>query len=119
MPKTKERAQLNDGVLAVYALKNSVIGGGKPVSQLVVKQPLLRYEERTVGMNRYWSGLQNKVRVDWMVRVQRIKSISTQDIAIRHDGEQYKIVQIQYPHDVEPACMDLSLERVTERYAVN
>lgn len=106
----------NDGVLTVYRLEDAAQPGRKPDTQLVEKVPLLRYAERIVGMNRYWSGLQNKVRVDWMVRTQRLDIVSTQDVVIRQDGEQYRIVQIQYPRDIAPRCMDLSLERVVERY---
>jgi len=38
--------------------------------------------------------------------------VSTQDVAIPNDGRQYRIVQVQYPEDVQPPVMDLTLEEV-------
>jgi hypothetical protein len=46
--------------------------------------------------------------------VSQIREVSTHDIAIPNDGKHYDIVQIQYPEDIEPPVMDLSLERIKE-----
>lgn len=67
-------------------------------------------------MGRFWTAMQAKVRVEQILRVPRLDSISSQDVAVPNDGKQYKIVQIQFPKDVVPPCMDLSLERVDADY---
>lgn len=108
----------NDGVLTVYSVGNIASAGNKPKNGLTSKLIGLRYEERVVGMSRYWTALQAQAKVNQMLRVPRINSVSIQDIVIPIDGKQYKIVQIQYIQDVEPACMDLSLERVTADYDI-
>ena len=69
-------------------------------------------------MGRFWTAMQAHAKVEQLLRVPRVSTISTQDIAIPIDGEQYKIIQIQYPQDVEPPCMDLSLERVDSDYEI-
>lgn len=108
----------NDGVLTVYSVGNIASAGNKPKSSLILKLGGLRYEERVVGMSRFWSAMQAQAKVSQMLRVPRINTVSTQDVVIPVDGKQYKIVQIQYIQDVEPACMDLSLERVTADYDI-
>lgn len=108
----------NDGILTVYSVGNIASAGNKPKNGLTAKINNLRYEERVVGMSRYYLAAQAQVKVNHMLRVPRINSVSTQDIVIPTDGKQYKIVQIQYIQGVEPACMDLSLERVTADYDI-
>ncbi len=109
----------NDGVVSIYTVGNIATAGNMPKEGLTLKfEKPLPYEERTVGMGRYWAAMQNQVKVQQMLRVQRINNLSTQDVAIPIDGEQYKIVQVQYPKDVEPPCMDLSLERLVAEYDI-
>lgn len=108
----------NDGVVNIYSVGNIAGPGNMPKDGLTLKVGSLHYEERTVGMGRFWIALQTQVKVEQILRVPRINPISTQDIAIPNDGEQYKIKQIQYPKDVEPPCMDLSLERVDSNYDI-
>jgi hypothetical protein len=108
----------NDGILTVYNVGNIASAGNKPKSSLTSKISNLRYEERVVGMSRYYIAAQAQIKVNHMLRVPRINSVSTQDVVIPADGKQYKIVQIQYIQDVEPPSMDLSLERVTADYDI-
>ena len=108
----------NDGVLAVYSVDNSADGGRRPIERLSLKIPTLRYEERTVGINRYWTGIQNAVRIDRLLRVPRHESVSNQDAVILHNGERYTVQQVQYPTDVTPPSMDLSLERTERAYEI-
>jgi len=104
---------LNDGVLEVYA--NDRADG---VDNLTIKHGCLRYDERTVGINRYYKAKQENVEITRLLRVQRLRDISTQDIAVTEVGEQYHIRRIVYPKDVVPPCCDLSLERVTQNYDI-
>lgn len=106
----------NDGVVNIYSVGNIAAQGNMPKDGLTMKVSLLRYEERTVGMGRFWSAKQATVKIDQLIRTPQLRNVSTQDVAVLIDGEQYKIVQIQYPPDVEPPSMDLSLERLEAAY---
>jgi len=108
----------NDGVVNIYTVGNIAPDGDMPQEGLTLKVGPLRYKERTVGMSRFWTALQNQVQVDMLLRVPLIRGVSTQDVAIPVDGQQYKIKQIQYPEDVEPPVMDLSLERIDAKYDI-
>lgn len=106
-----------DGVVKIYTVTNISLPGNMPKDGLVLKNTL-RYDERTVGMGRFWTAMQAQVKVEQLLRMPRLGIISTQDIAVPNDGEQYKIIQIQYPDGVEPPSMDLSLERVDSNYEI-
>ncbi len=112
----------NDGVVNIYSIENIASPGDMPKDKLVLKVSNLRYKERTVGMRRFWTALQNNVKVDMIIRVpctpMKLAAISTQDIVIPTDGKQYQIVQIQKPEDIYPPVMDLSLERVDAAYDI-
>lgn len=108
----------NDGIVNIYSIDNIAELGNLPKEGLTFKVGPLHYEERTVGMSRFWTAKQANAKIEQMLRVPRINSISAQDIAIPVDGEQYKIIQIQYPKDVSTPCMDLSLERIDSNYAI-
>jgi cellobiose phosphorylase len=109
----------NDGVVNIYSVANIADAGKMPEEGITIKVSALHYEERTVGMSRFYTAMQNQAKVEQMLRVPRIDSVSSQDVAIPNDGNQYKIIQVQYPKDVEPPVMDLSLERLEANYAIS
>jgi hypothetical protein len=100
-----------------YSVSNIAASGDMPKDglTLTMEKPL-PYEERTVGINRYWSAMQVQARIDLVIRTPQIREACVHDVAVTHDGEQYDIKQIQYPPDVEPPSMDLSLERLATKY---
>jgi hypothetical protein len=108
----------NDGILNIYEVKNIAEAGKKPIKGLTKKVSSLRFEERIVGMSRFWTAKQSQVQINQMLRTPRINSVSTQDVVIPVDGKQYEIKQIQYISDVDPPCMDLSLERLVTAYDI-
>lgn len=116
-PKTLTQP-FNDGIINIYSVGNIAAPGDKPKDVLTLKVSNLRYQERIVGMNRYWTAKQEQAQISQLVRVQRINSVTTHDVVIL-DGHQYDIAQIQYPQDTEPPCMDLSLERLEVAYEIN
>jgi hypothetical protein len=107
----------NDGILHIYSVENIAESGNLPKDRLKAKISNLRYSERVVGMVRYWTAFQNQIQINQMVRTQRIDSVNVHDVAVLN-GKYYDIVQIQYVQDVEPACMDLSLERLETEYEI-
>lgn len=103
-----------DGVLSVYSIKNISEPGDRKVDKLVTKYNRLRFDIRTVGMNRFWNAMQNKIEIEELLRTPRIMDVTTQDIVLLR-GYQYKIEQIQYLAE-EPRSMDLSLRRLETEY---
>ena len=119
----KQTQSFCDGVVNIYKVGNTAEPGDMPVDGLVLKQTL-RYHERTVGMGRYYAALQNNIKVDFVIRCPEARGLSEKNtdilVAILIDGQQYKVIQIQYIEDAEPPSMDLSLERIgDEPYAIS
>lgn len=112
--------EFNDGVVNIFTVANNALPGDTPKKKLRVKHEGLRYEERTVGMGRFWTAAQNNVKIDIILRVPRMRDVCTQDIAIpSFDKQQYEIKQVQYPPDVQPPVMDLSLQRLGAVYELD
>lgn len=106
----------NDGVAKIYSVSTS---GNMPRKELTLRLTnSLPYEERMVGMSRYWAALQEQTRIERLLRMPRNDAVEREDVVIPIDGQQYVIKQIQYPPDVEPKSMDLSLEKVQVAYAI-
>lgn len=106
----------NDGIVDIYWIKNEASPGDTPKYVLKDKILNLRYEERTVGINRFWAAKQEQTQIEMLMRTQRL-DIKTHDIAVIRE-QQYKILQIQHPKNVTPPCMDLSLERLEVAYEI-
>lgn len=114
MLQSKAQA-FNDGVVKIYEVANISQPGEMPTEGLTLKKTL-RYKERTVGLTRFWTAKQANVNVKYVLRCQRQRDTSAQDVAVPNDGKQYRIVQIQYPEDIDPPVMDLTLEELTQAY---
>jgi hypothetical protein len=111
----KRQQSYNDGVLSIYAIENIAGQGDMPQDGLTLRVGPLRFAKRTVGMSRFWSGQQSGARIDLLLRIPRAPGITSEDVAVLHDGNQYTIRQIQEPEDVLPPSLDLSLERIAVR----
>ena len=108
----------NDGIVKIYSVGNVSVPGGIPKEELTLMR-MLRYKERTVGFNRYYVAMQNNIEVAFVIRCQQLRDVKPNNVAILIDGDQYRIRQIQYPEDIDPPVMDLTLERVGELYDVS
>jgi len=106
----------NDGVLAVYRVDNIAAPGNRLKDGLLLKFGSIPYEERTVGVTRFVLNMQAQSTIVKLLRIPYVNGVSMGDVVIPIDGEQYKIKQAQVIKEVEPKCLDLSLERVTTRY---
>lgn len=107
----------NDGIVKIYRVVDIALPGDMPKEGLIL-QLTLRYKERTVGLTRYYAALQNNIKVDFVIRCQQVREVLANDVAILVDENQYRVMQVQYPEDVEPPVMDLTLEKVGEFYDV-
>jgi hypothetical protein len=115
MPKKTQ--SFNDGIVKIYTVSDIGIDGGMPTEALTRKRAL-RYHERTVGLTRFYTARQANVEVKYVLRCPRLRDVSAQDVAIPNYGKQYRIVQVQYPKDIGPPVMDLTLEELLQEYDI-
>lgn len=107
---------LNDGTVQICDVVDVSEPGYRPVQKLHPKV-LLRYENQRVGISRFYSGMQNQIQVDKVIRVPKALVITTQDVAVTEDGAEYRIRQVQNVLDVYPRCLDLTLSRIDQEDA--
>lgn len=107
---------LNDGTVQICDVVDVSEPGYRPVQKLHPKV-LLRYENQRVGISRFYSGMQNQIQVDKVIRVPKALVITTQDVAVTEDGAEYRIRQVQDVLDVYPRCLDLTLSRIDQEDA--
>lgn len=113
-----QNQMFNDGVVRIYHIENSAPPGAKPVEVPMLKARL-RYAERTVGIQRHYTALQVNSVIRYLLRVPLRREVSVQDIAVPNDGNQYRISLVQYPENIVPPVMDLTLEDTTAKYDLN
>lgn len=116
-PRREISQTYNDGIVAVYTVTDAAEPGEMPRKALSLKIKL-NYEERRLGITRYYQAQQNNVSVEKIVRVPRHAEITNQDVAITEDGKQYRIDMVQTAEDVFPPSYDLTLAKVTHNYEV-
>lgn len=107
----------NDGVVSIYEVGNTALPGDMPKEGLIPKLTL-RYKERTVGFNRYYAAIKENVKVAYVIRCPQVRSVKANNIAILIGSDQYRIELVQYPEDLEPPVMDLTLEKVSDFYDI-
>lgn len=108
---------LDSGTLTVWRGMNSAPAGSMPVLKYAQIWGSY-YEDRTVGIQRYYTAMQHDSRVDAMVRVNRTYEVRPADDRVvlspfsHQDGSAYRIIQLQQVLDDDglPAT-DLTLER--------
>lgn len=103
----------NDGVLTVCAVQDAAPAGYLPQNRLEEKCKL-PFAEQRVGVTRYYAARQNQINVERVLRIPRVAGVTNQDVAITHDGVQYRIDQVQTVPDVYPPSLDLTLVRYTQ-----
>lgn len=119
---------LYDGTLEIHEVANIAPPGKYPVEglKLVYRLP---YRERTVGIQRYYTAKEHQSNITHVVRCPRppdrivkgvtVEVVSTLEKVVLPTGQQYSIVQVQYPEDIVPRVMDLSLEVMRQRMEVH
>lgn len=102
----------NDGLLKISSVKDISLLDVMVTSNLTDSHTGIRYEDRTVGMSRFWQASQSDVKIARLLRCQKISDVTALDVVTTEDGQSYKIEQIQYPKGIDPPSMDLSLSVV-------
>lgn len=108
--------QYNDGVVTIYSVTDAAAPGRQPKEELAEKY-VLRFQERALGINRLYLSRQNHAQIDRVIRVQRV-GVSSQDVAITHDGKQYRVDTVQAVMDAYPPSLDLSLRAIEAKFEV-
>ena len=106
-----------DGVVKIYTVTNSAQPGYQPVPALALKC-VLRYEEQRLGIQRYYTGQQNQIQIERVIRTPRYGNVTNQDIAVTESGKQYGIDLVQTVTDVYPASQDITLTKIEQKYEV-
>lgn len=119
-PRTDNGVTQNfgDGVVKIYTVTNSAQPGYQPVPALTLKC-VLRYEEQRLGIQRYYSGRQNQVEIERVLRVPRYGGITNQDVAVTEDGRQFRVDMVQNVTDVYPASLDITLAKIEQEIEVS
>lgn len=107
----------NDGIVNIYTVQDGAAPGYRPMPVLVLVKRM-RYQERYLGINRLYSGRQNQVDIQRIVRVQKVPGVSNQNVAITEDGQQYRIDSVQDVIGAYPPSLDLTLATVEQKYEV-
>lgn len=103
----------NDGIVRIYSVEDTAAPGYAPVETPALKITL-PYEERRLGISRYFYGQQNQMQIDRVLRVQRAGKVNTQDIAVTEDGQNYRVDLVQSVFDVWPESVDLTLSKIEQ-----
>lgn len=106
-----------DGVVRIYTVTDAAQPGYQPKPVLTLAETLF-YEERRVGLQRYYTSKQAQVQVERVIRTQLRPSVNPQCVAATEDGVQYGIDLVQQVVDVYPASMDLTLTKIDQKYEV-
>ena len=103
----------NDGVVTIYAETDGAEPGYQPVPTLTEKI-VLRYEERRLGIQRYYQAMQNQVEIERVIRTQKVGNVTSQDVAVTECGKRYGIGMVQAVQNVYPPSQDITLTRIEQ-----
>lgn len=106
-----------DGVVRIYTVTDGAAPGYQPQPVLTLLETLF-YQERRVGLQRYYAGRQAQVEVERIIRTQLRPAVNPQCVAVTEDSVQYGIELVQQVQDVYPPSMDLTLVRIEQKYEV-
>lgn len=108
-PEHKVTQAFNDGELTVYRVTDEAKPGYLPEEKLT-KIVSLPYEQRKVGLYRYYQARQDQSRIQRVLRVpQPAQEITNLNKVITEDGREYRIDLVQTVPDVYPKSLDLTL----------
>lgn len=111
-PSNEITQSFNDGVVKIYSIKDSAAPGYMPNPTPTLLYTL-RYEEQRLGINRYYSAMQNQIDIEKVIRTPRVP-INNQNIAVTEDGRQYGIDMVQSVMDAFPPCIDITLTKIEQ-----
>lgn len=106
----------DDGILNIYKTVDISEPGMKPKIHLEPKEQYY-FSFDTIGITRYYTALQANQQISAVVNVPDWGDITTLDICVLEDGNQYRIAMRQPTTDENGLRITkLSLERISEEY---
>lgn len=115
-PKGEITQSYNDGVVTIYSVTDGAQPGYQPAPVLAEKIAL-RYEERRMGLQRYYQAMQDQVKIERVLRTPRAGGVTSQDVAITEDGRRYRVYMVQAVTDVYPPSVDITLSTIDQGVA--
>ena len=115
-PKGEITQSYNDGVVTIYSVTDGAQPGYQPAPVLEEKI-VLRYEERRMGLQRYYQAMQDQVKIERVLRTPRAGGVTSQDVAITEDGRRYRVYMVQAVTDVYPPSVDITLSTIDQGVA--
>ena len=115
-PKGEITQSYNDGVVTIYSVTDGAQPGYQPAPVLAEKI-VLRYEERRMGLQRYYQAMQDQVKIERVLRTPRAGGVTNQDVAITEDGRRYRVYMVQAVTDVYPPSVDITLSSIDQGVA--
>ena len=100
----------NDGIVTIYTVTDGAASGYMP-EPVLTEMVKLCYQERKLGIKRYYSAKQNMIHAERVIRVPSYGTlvINNQQIAETEDGNRHRIDLVQIVPDVYPPCQDITL----------
>lgn len=103
----------NSGMVSIYAVTDAAEPGYQPQASLVMVLHV-PYDERKLGIKRYYEAAQNQIHVERVIRIPKTNVVITnQHLAETEDGRRFRIDLIQSA-DVYPPSLDLTLVSYTQ-----
>lgn len=115
-PNNEITQQYNDGCVNIYRTSDKTPPGYQVREALEFKFHLY-FANMALGINRIYKSRQNQAEIVKVIRVPKV-NISPQDVAIIHDGTQYRIDTVQEAMGVYPPSLDLSLTAIKQKLEV-
>ena len=104
--KNKQFETFNDGNCHIHFIDEDGNAGKE--------KECLHFQERTVGIKRYYEAMTAKMQVDRLIRVP-FRSWLTNECLINLDGDIYEIRQVQTIPDSMPKTNDISIHLAKQR----
>ena len=111
--RPRQRAEIsqayNDGVVTIYSVRDGAASGFLP-EPTYTEIVTLCYQERKLGVKRYYDAKQNQIHAERVIRVPASSfAITNQNVAETEGGQMYRIDLVQVVPDVYPPSVDLTL----------
>lgn len=108
----------NSGIVEICRVVDNARPGMQP-KKVLLPRCLLHYENRNLGINRYYAAKQANIEISRVIRVPKNSLVMTGDYAVTEDGNQFAITLLQDVIGVYPPCFDLTLSAISQRLEVN
>lgn len=110
----------NDGVVILYDVEDATARSAETAGLFPEEERTeklrLPYQERKLGIKRYYEAMQNQIHAERVIRVPLPPTaITSQDLAETEDGRLYRIDLVQVMTDSFPPCADLTLTAYAQR----